>query len=407
MPLVQGSSRSAIAENIHRLSGEIGKSSHVQSHAQAVAIALATARRNTKRAGGGKINGYDDGGAVQSVIKALTQGGGSGGMFGSPIGGNNQTAPNSAPNSAPQLGTSAASALTQRPSTANNSGVSPTVSATTAPMGVAGQGPPTSAPTSNQDYAQPTVSPNYTPPPPPLPDNYTTTSNGVPPPAPTLSNVMQTSTNQGGVGMTTPNGVAPMEPMGAQLMNRGGTAKRASGGFNMARSPHLDASWQTRQEARSMMHTGPILSAVPGRTDNHRTQVPSGSYVLPAQHVASMGQGNSVAGLSLANTMFGGGGPYGAGSMKIGHGPGAPRPPRPGRFADGGGESEGGARGEGDHVPVDVMLSGGEFVISPESVRRIGKGSLKNGHKILDAWVMATRKKEIETQRKLPPPAKK
>jgi hypothetical protein len=91
--------------------------------------------------------------------------------------------------------------------------------------------------------------------------------------------------------------------------------------------------------------------------------------------------------------------------MKIAHGMGAPRPPTMKLFT--GGYSEGGARGSGDHVPVDVMLSGGEFVISPESVRKVGKGSLANGHKILDAWVLATRKKEIETQKKLPPPAKK
>jgi CubicO group peptidase (beta-lactamase class C family) len=32
-------------------------------------------------------------------------------------------------------------------------------------------------------------------------------------------------------------------------------------------------------------------------------------------------------------------------------------------------------------------------------------GSLDNGHRVLDAWVMNTRKNEIETQKKLPPPA--
>jgi hypothetical protein len=73
----------------------------------------------------------------------------------------------------------------------------------------------------------------------------------------------------------------------------------------------------------------------------------------------------------------------------------------------GGTYSEGGAHREGYDHPVPVMLSGGEYVIAPEVVRRIGKGSLKNGHKILDAWVMSARKQEVETLRKLPPPAKK
>jgi len=203
-------------------------------------------------------------------------------------------------------------------------------------------------------------------------------------------------------GMTTPN-----NPMARPLMARGGVPERASGGFNMAKGPNLNPSWETKQEARGMMHVGPIPSIVPGRTDNHHAFVPSGSYVLPASHVSSMGQGNSIAGLSAAHSLFGSGGPYGAGAMKISHGSGAPRPPSPMKFADGGSYSEGGARGEGDHVPVECMLAGGEFVIEPSIVRSIGKGSLKNGHKILDAYVMAARKKEIETQKRLPPPAKR
>jgi len=69
--------------------------------------------------------------------------------------------------------------------------------------------------------------------------------------------------------------------------------------------------------------------------------------------------------------------------------------------------SDGGSRDDGVGKPTPVILSGGEFVIDPESVRMIGKGSIKEGHKILDAWVMSTRRREIATQKKLPPPAKK
>ena len=45
MPLIQGSSEKAIAENIHRLSHE-GKK---RSHDQTIAIALSIARRAKKR----------------------------------------------------------------------------------------------------------------------------------------------------------------------------------------------------------------------------------------------------------------------------------------------------------------------------------------------------------------------
>jgi hypothetical protein len=207
-----------------------------------------------------------------------------------------------------------------------------------------------------------------------------------------------------------PQGViAPANPIVARpMMNSGGVASFADGGFSMQRSPHLGATWEERGEARNMMHTGPIMSAVPGRTDSHHMVVPSGAYVLPAAHVSAMGQGNSVAGLNAAHAMFGPGGPYGVGAMRMGHGS-LPRPPRPmTNFARGGGYSEGGARGhDGQHIPVECMLSGCEYVVGPNVVRAIGKGSLKNGHKILDAYVMHARKKEIETLKRLPEPAKK
>jgi hypothetical protein len=176
-----------------------------------------------------------------------------------------------------------------------------------------------------------------------------------------------------------------------------GVANRATGGFNMMGGPMLTPSWQERQESRQL-HVGPVLSNVPGRTDNHQVKVPGGSYVLPAQHIASMGQGNTNAGMSIASKMFGG--PYGTGAMRIGHGS-LPRAPKPmTSFMEGGVANHPGD----DAVPVNI--SGGEFVIPPQEIIRRW-GSLKKGHAALDKWVMDTRKKEIETQKKLPPPATK
>lgn len=189
------------------------------------------------------------------------------------------------------------------------------------------------------------------------------------------------------------NAPAPVMPMQPPMMARGGVLERSAGGFNVAKSPHVAMPWEAKGELRQM-HVGPILSAVPGRTDNHMARVPSGSYVLPATHIASMGHGNSVAGLAAAASMFGGGGPYGAGSMRMARGPGAPRL-----------REDGGDVGSDRDDMVDVNLSGGEYVIPPEAiVQRFG--SLENGHRALDKWVLDTRKKEIQTQKKLPPPAK-
>lgn len=193
-----------------------------------------------------------------------------------------------------------------------------------------------------------------------------------------------------------------MPTQAAGLLARGGVAERASGGFNMSKGPNLTPSWEQRQEARGL-HIGPVLSSVPGRTDSHQVKVPAGSYVLPSAHVASMGQGNTMAGMSIASKMFSG--PYGTGIPKLGHGS-LPRPPKPMTAFASGGYSEGGARGTGHYEPVPVNIAGGEYVIPPwEIIRKYG--SLKHGHAILDKWVLDARKKEIHTLKKLPPPAKK
>ena len=183
----------------------------------------------------------------------------------------------------------------------------------------------------------------------------------------------------------------------------GGVTGLAGGG-----PPPADyAPWFERQEARNM-HQGPILSSVPGRTDNHPLTVASGSYVIPSQHIAALGQGNSLAGMSVLRNMFSKTGPYGSGpTMSGGRGMGAPKAPPLPKFGVGGSSDKGGARGEESGSPVEIMAAGGEWVVPPEVVKRIGKGSLKHGHAILDSWIMKTRKKDIKVQQKLPPPAKR
>lgn len=175
---------------------------------------------------------------------------------------------------------------------------------------------------------------------------------------------------------------------------------RAIGGpmANAGQSP-----WFVRQEARNMMHTGPISSVVPGRTDNHAMNVPSGSHVLPADHVSSLGQGNTAAGFKILSQMFPHSGPYGSSVMPIKHGAGAPRMgiKMPHMKFSEGGERDG--RGVGEPTPVNT--AGGEFVVSPQDI--IARyGNLKRGHEILDNWIISNRKQHIRTLSKLPGPAK-
>jgi hypothetical protein len=389
MPLVQGSSQAAISENIRRLSHEIGKSPHVQSRRQAIAIAESMARRN--RARGGVVPHFDAGGGVDpvnAVITALTAGSNAGGAG---IGVANQSAPSSPAATATTATPAATSAVTSV-----NPAVTPSPAAPATPSSMMQPATAAPAPTSTAAQAPATVTA------PPANQGIAGTVNPTSFASPAPQNGIVPATNSAGFASTVPPPATPAAPAGVGFLASGGVAERAGGGFNMSQGPNLSPPWFERQEARGL-HVGPVLSNVPGRTDNHQVKVPAGSYVLPAAHVASIGQGNTMAGMSIASKMFGG--PYGTAIPKLPHGS-LPKPPKPMTALARGGYSEGGARGAGHFEPVPVNISGGEFVIPPWAI--IDRfGSLKKGHAALDKWVMDARKREIATQRKLPPPAKK
>ena len=122
------------------------------------------------------------------------------------------------------------------------------------------------------------------------------------------------------------------------------------------------------------VHLGPIHSPVAGRTDHLPMHVPSGSYVIPADIVSSLGEGNTMAGYRAVKMMF--------------------RDAAAGAYAAGGGVGE----------PVPIVAAGGEYVLSPDEVIWAGKGDLDAGHRALDNWITGTRKELIKTLQKLPGP---
>ena len=143
--------------------------------------------------------------------------------------------------------------------------------------------------------------------------------------------------------------------------------------------------------------TGPIVSAVPGRTDKHLTHVPSGSYVIPADIVSGHGQGNSLAGMNAIHKLF-----------RMGDSPAS----IPGSKSNAKAFAKGGAD---KHVgkPVPVILAGGEVVVPPENaletMRRLTKKpsmTLDQAHAAFDQWILKHRKKLIKTLKNLKPPAK-
>lgn len=141
------------------------------------------------------------------------------------------------------------------------------------------------------------------------------------------------------------------------------------------------------------LHVGPIHSSVAGRTDHLPVHVHSGSYVIPADIVSGMGEGNTIAGFKHMRRMFGGV-PRGQGSAPYGQSKG------PYGMADGG--DAGGEDGEG----VPIVAAGGEYVLHPQQVRNVGNGDLDTGHQVLDKFVLRMRKDLIHTLKNLAPPKK-
>jgi hypothetical protein len=96
-----------------------------------------------------------------------------------------------------------------------------------------------------------------------------------------------------------------------------------------------------------------------------------GSYVIPADIVSSLGEGNTLAGTKVLDKMFG-------------HG--------------------GASTTAGRYKPVPIVAAGGEYVIHPDVVTRMGKGNIDRGHAWFDHFVKGSRKHLIQTLSKLPGP---
>lgn len=148
-------------------------------------------------------------------------------------------------------------------------------------------------------------------------------------------------------------------------------AMPGSGGDAVGAAMQLAATPYTRPAPK----TGALRSHVAGRTDHLPIDVPPESFVIPADVVSGLGEGNSENGHKVLENMF-----------KL---PGGSAPPVLQR-------KDGGA--------VPIMAAGGEFVVPPEVVANLGGGDIKKGHKILNSFVLHVRKQTIKTLKKLPKP---
>lgn len=116
-------------------------------------------------------------------------------------------------------------------------------------------------------------------------------------------------------------------------------------------------------------HSGPLKAQVAGRTDHLPISVEEGAYVVPADVVSGLGEGNTEAGYKVLGSMF----------------PSKATTP--------------------SKKSVPIIAAGGEYVIHPAEI--VAKfGNLESGHRTLDAFVIGSRHKLIKTLSKLPGPKK-
>lgn len=117
--------------------------------------------------------------------------------------------------------------------------------------------------------------------------------------------------------------------------------------------------------------SGLVDHASGGRADEVVTSVPAGTFIIPADVVSALGDGNTDAGARALD----------AGFARL----------------DGGESYQ-----RGGNVPV--RLSGGEYRVPPQVVMALGGGDIGEGTAILDRAVKDTRKRNIKRLKKLPPP---
>ena len=113
-------------------------------------------------------------------------------------------------------------------------------------------------------------------------------------------------------------------------------------------------------------HVGALKGATGGRADVLPVDVPDGAYVIPADVVSALGDGNTAAGFEHMKRMF-------------------PSEGVPTRGTGGG---------------VKCKLSDGEFVVSPQDVETHG------GHDVFDKWIVGVRHADIKRRQNLPGPVK-
>ena len=168
----------------------------------------------------------------------------------------------------------------------------------------------------------------------------------------------------------------------------------------------IDRASKVAKEKATPCHSGIINMAVGGRTDHIPMNVLEGSYVLPADIVSGLGEGNTLAGSKILDNMFHSG-PYGQKIPEMRASPKFPSaPPMGGTTTNTPARAAGGRSMSSNSKPVPIIAAGGEYVVHPNTVTELGKGDMNAGHEYLDNFVKYVRAHTAKTLQNLPGPRK-
>jgi hypothetical protein len=170
-----------------------------------------------------------------------------------------------------------------------------------------------------------------------------------------------------------------------------------------AQGGHIDRAMRMAQQKAAPCHHGIINMAVGGRTDHIPMNVLEGSYVLPADIISGLGEGNTLAGTKIVDQMFSSG-PMGTKIPSFRASPRFPAAPPHTYQTEAQSPKTAAGGGRMNRRPVPIIAAGGEYVVHPDIVERLGNGDMDKGHQYLDNFVKYVRHETAKTLRNLPGP---
>lgn len=191
--------------------------------------------------------------------------------------------------------------------------------------------------------------------------------------------------------------------------------RRASGGVASSDAPYF-----VRQEARAIQENpyGFSVGIGGGRTDKNNVSLADRSYVLPADIVAGLGDGNSLAGAHVWNSILQSM-PWAVSPPKSQATHRPPNPPHDASLMQGITGQRQTTFAQGGETPeVPIASADGEILIHPDDVLRVGqyyapdherkrgdyRAMMRRGHRVLDGFVKDIRGRTIKHLRGLKGP---